>query len=233
VLEATSVYPVGLTVALAAAGFPAAVMNPEQPHAFLRSEGQRTNTDRTDARLFARVGQQKQPTPSPVLTEPTRDLKELVACREDVTKLLPMEKNRRQVATDRTRAHHQAIIDHRRAERRAVATEIAALIAVDPALTSRQRIRQSVPGIGAVLAPVLLAGLTELGHGEAKARSCLSTLDCHHGYYLPSWSVLTWSVCCRISKYTCRLFQFYPTIQSRRSVGGSTTSVGRTREGTR
>ena len=57
-LEATSVYPVGLTVALAAAGFPAAVMNPEQPHAFLRSEGQRTNTDRTDARLLARVGQQ-------------------------------------------------------------------------------------------------------------------------------------------------------------------------------
>lgn len=111
VLDATGAYHVGVTLALAEAGMPPAVMNPEQPHAFIRSEGQRTTPGRTDARLLARVGQQKQPSPSPVLTHNARELKELVACRDDFTKLLTMEKNRLHVATDRTRNHHQAMID--------------------------------------------------------------------------------------------------------------------------
>jgi transposase len=179
VLEATGSYHVGITLALAAAGMPPAVMNPEQTHAFIQSEGQRTKTDRIDARLLARFGQQKRPSPSPVLTQNARDLRELVACRDDFTKLLTMEKNRLHVVTDRTRSHHQAVIDHLVAERRTVEREIAALIAADAALTERLRIVRSRPGIGVVLGPVVLAGLGELGQDGAKGLASLAGVAPH------------------------------------------------------
>ena len=179
VLEATGSYHVGVTLALATAGMPPAVMNPEQTHAFIRSEGQRTKTDRTDARLLARFGQQKQPSPSPVLTQNARDLKELVACRDDFTKLLTMERNRLQVATARTRSHHQAIITHLTTQRREVDREIAQLIAADAALASRDAILQSAPGIGVVLGPVLLAGLPELGQADPQGLASLAGVAPH------------------------------------------------------
>ncbi len=179
VLEATGGYHVGVTLALAAAGRPPAVLNPEQTHAFIRSEGQRTKTDRTDARLLARFGQQKQPGPSPVLAQNARDLKELVACRDDFTKLLTMEKNRRQQATTRTQAHHQAVIDHLLAERRAVEQEIATLLDADPALATRTAILRSMPGIGPVLSAVLVAGLPELGQADAKGLAALAGVAPH------------------------------------------------------
>lgn len=179
VLEATGSYHVGLTLALAEAGMPPAVVNPEQTHAFIRSEGQRTKTDRTDALLLARFGQQKQPAPSPVLSQTARELKDLVACRDDVTKLVTMEKNRLHVATDRTRAHHQALLDALIAEREVIETEIAQLIAATPELVTRNRILRSLPGIGPVLAAVLLAGLPELGQPDAKALASLAGVAPH------------------------------------------------------
>ena len=99
VLEATGPYHVGVTLALAAAGMPPAVINPARTHAFIRSEGQQTKTDRTDARLLARFAQQKQPSPSLVPCENARHLTDLVSCRDDLTGMLVMEKNRLTVAT--------------------------------------------------------------------------------------------------------------------------------------
>ncbi len=179
VLEATGFYHVGVTLALADAGMPPAVMNPEQTHAFIRSEGQRTKTDRTDAKLLARFGHQKHPCPSPVLTQNARDLKELVACRDDFTKLLTMEKNRLHVATDRTRAHHQAVLDALVTQRKEVERAIAALIAADAALAERNRIVQSMPGIGPILGPVFLAGLAELGQDDPNGLASLAGVAPH------------------------------------------------------
>lgn len=179
VLEATGPYHRGVTHARAAAGMPPAVLNPERTHAFIRSEGQRTKTDRTDARLLARFAAQKQPAPSPVPSPQARELADLVACRDDFTKLLTMEKNRCHTATARTRPHHEALIAHLTAERTAVDREIAALIAGDPEFAARNRILRSMPGIGPVLAPVLLAGLSELGRTDAKGLAALAGVAPH------------------------------------------------------
>jgi transposase len=179
VLEATGTYHNGVTAALAAAGVPAAVMNPDHTHAFIRSEGQRTKTDRVDALLLARFAQQKQPAPSPVPSQNARDFKELVACRAEFTKLLTMEQNRRQVATACSRQHHDAVIAALETERLTVEQEIAALIAADPALAARHAIVRSMPGIGPVLAPVLLAGLPELGQGAPQGLASLAGVAPH------------------------------------------------------
>jgi transposase len=55
----------------------------------------------------------------------------------------------------------------------------AALIAVDPELAARNRIVQSMPGIGPVLGHALLAGLAELGQVDAKGLASLAGVAPH------------------------------------------------------
>lgn len=179
VLEATGSYHQGVTLALAGAGQPPAVINPERTSAFTRSEGVRAKTDRGDARLLARFGQQKQPAPSPVITATARTLKELVGCRDDLTKLATMEKNRLHVASAVTAPVHQAVLDTLTAQIRGLDAEIAALLAADEVLAERRRILQSVPGVGPVLSAVLLAGLPELGVLGAKPIASLAGVAPH------------------------------------------------------
>lgn len=159
VLEATGAYHRGVTAVLTAAGPPPAVINPERTHAFIVSEGVRAKTDQTDARLLARCGQQKQPAPSPIEPDTARDLKELVACRDDLTKLLTMEKNRLHVASARTAPVHPAVLETLTAQIRGLDAEIAAVLAAVEKLATRTRIRRSVPGVGPVLSAGPIASL--------------------------------------------------------------------------
>jgi transposase len=179
VLEATGGYERGLVAALATAGHPAAVINPARTHAFIASEGQQTKTDHTDAELLARFAAQKQPAPTPVATTAQRQLAELVACRTDLVGLRVAAKNRRQQATAVTHAHHDAVIAALTTQIAQVEVEIAAVIATDPELARRNALLQSAPGIGPVLAAVLLATLPELGTGPAKGLASLAGVAPH------------------------------------------------------
>lgn len=100
VMEATGSYHVGVMQALAEAGMPAAIINPHWIKMFLQSEGVRKKTDRSDAVLLARYGQQKQPGPTPMLSPSQQQLKAVLERRDDLVKMRTMEKNRQKVATD-------------------------------------------------------------------------------------------------------------------------------------
>ncbi len=189
VLEATGSYHRGVTGALAAAGLAPAVINPQRTHAFIVSAGKRGKTDRGDALLLARFGQQKQPTPTPVETETARQLTDLVACRDDLVTTLVREKNRLTVAGDGVRDIHQTTIAFLTTQIAAVEDRIATLIAADAELRERDRQLQSVPGLGPVLSPVLLARLAQLGTTDAKSLAALAGVAPHpqdsgtkHGY---------------------------------------------------
>lgn len=95
----------------------------------------------------ARFGQQKQPAPSPVLPENARDLKELVECREDLTKRLVMTKNRLHVASSAVPEVHEATIAFLTDQIAGMDQRIVALIAA-ATLAERRRMLRSVPGIG-------------------------------------------------------------------------------------
>ena len=164
VLEATSAYHQALVVALTAGGYPPAVLNPQWFHAFKQSEGTRAKTDQTDARLLARYGQQKQPCPARPTTAAERELRELVARRDDLVTTRAAEKNRRQQATTPTvatsiAAHLAWLTD----EIARLETEIDALIARDMDLAAQRTLVQSMPGIGVVSSDVGVAFLPELG----------------------------------------------------------------------
>jgi transposase len=179
VLEATGSYHRGITLALAAAGLASAVINPQRTHAFIVSEGMRGKTDRGDARLLARFGQQKQPAPAPVDTETARILKDLVGCRDDLTKSLVMEKNCLAVASEPVRDVHETTIAFLTEQIAGVDQRIADLIAADVELAARNQILRSVPGIGPVLSAVLLARLAELGQRDPKTLASLAGVAPH------------------------------------------------------
>jgi transposase len=170
VLEATGSYHRGVPFALAGAGHPPAVINPRRTQAFLVSAGMRSKTDRSDARRLARFGQQKQPPPSPIDTQTARTRKDLVGCRDDFTKTLVMEKNRRTVASASGRALHETTIAFLTQQLARVDQPIAALLAADVELCVRAEVLRSVPGIG----PVLLVRLPELGAAAPKALAALA-----------------------------------------------------------
>lgn len=178
-LEATGSYHRGVTAALAVADLAPAVLNPAWVAGFKRSEGRLTKTDRSDARLLARYGQQKAPVPTGVRSQPVRDLGELVACRRELTKVLTMEQNRRQTATALTASVHTEVIDALTIQRAQLDRQIVALIAADPDLAARSRVLQSAPGVGAVLAATLLAELPELGTLSLKKLTALAGLAPH------------------------------------------------------
>lgn len=164
VVEATGHHHVGVTLALAEAGMPAAVVNPERTHAFARSEGRRAKTDRHDARLLARFGQQKQPAPSAVLNERARQLRDQVACREALTKMLVAEKNRVQTASDPLVVTiHEAVMAELGQQLARLEQAIAETIATDAELAERRRVLQTTPGVGPAISAVLVTGVPELG----------------------------------------------------------------------
>ncbi len=179
VMEATGVYHVGVMLALAEAGMPAAVVNPARTDAFAQSEGIRAKTDRHDARMLARFGQQKQPAPSVIASDTARDLQELVACREDFVHMLVQEKNRLGTASEVTAHRHRRTIAYFQEQLREIEQEITDLIATDAQLAERRRLLATTPGIGAAISAVLVAGLPELGAFDAKAIASLAGIAPH------------------------------------------------------
>jgi transposase len=79
VLEATGGMEVRLAGALAAAGLPAAGVNPRQVRAFARATGTLAKTDRLDAAAIARFAEAVRPPVRPLPDEATRRLGALVA----------------------------------------------------------------------------------------------------------------------------------------------------------
>lgn len=179
VVEATNTYHVGLTLALAEADLPAAVMNPQRTAAFKSWTGRRAKTDRHDARALAAFAQQQRPAPTPVPSATVRILKELLACRDGLPQTLVATKNRLQTATDVTRAVHERLLAALETERTQLETEIAAQIAADAVLAGRRALLLTVPGIGPVLSATLAAGLPELGLLEARPLAALAGLAPH------------------------------------------------------
>ena len=156
--EATGGYERGLLKALVEADLPAARVNPGRVRDFARASGTLAKNDKLDALAIARFAQALPPRLT--LSDPVIDaLAELVTAR-------------RQIVQDMTRTANQA--DHavntilkrsfrRRlrgleADLKLVDMEITKAVAADQALTDRNAILRSAPGVGPVAGATLLAG---------------------------------------------------------------------------
>jgi transposase len=161
-LEATGNYGEDLAIYLHEAGHMVSVVNPARIKGFAQSELLRTKTDKLDAALIARFCLAMKPgawiPPSPEI----RSLRALVRRVDSLIDMRSQEKNRISTAHESVSLlikEHIAYLDQ---EIEKIRKQIADLIGQDPNLKRKKDLLDSIPAIGKVTIPHILAELDDL-----------------------------------------------------------------------
>jgi transposase len=163
VLEATGKYERPVARALAVEGLLFNIINPRQGRAFARATGVLAKTDRIDALLLARFAEVLQPEARSLKDEQTEALSDLVIRRRQIVEMITAEKNRLALATKRVRRDIQVHIRWMEKRLEDINDDIDELIRNSPLWREKDKLLQSVTGVGPVLASTILASLPELG----------------------------------------------------------------------
>ncbi len=157
-MEATGIYWEPVAEHLASlAGITASVINPAQIKAFGASQMVRTKTDKVDAKLIAQFCFERRPEPWQAPTPAELTLRALVLRLDALQAMRTQESNRLEVARFALKdsiATHIAWIDGEIAR---IIQAIRDHIDSDPALRDKQRLLDSVPGLGERTIAALLA----------------------------------------------------------------------------
>jgi len=163
VVEATGGWELPVVAAAAAAGLPVVVCNPREVRDFARALKRLAKTDRLDAAVLAEYAQRVQPQVRPLVDAATQELQALVTRRRQLVGMLTAEKNRLGAAPPRICANIQANIDWLERCLAELNQDIEDTIRSSPMWRAKDRLLQSVPGVGPVLSMTLLASVPELG----------------------------------------------------------------------
>jgi len=164
VMEATGGYETRLAALLATSGLPVAVVNPRQVRDFGRALGILAKTDAIDAHLIALFAEKVQPECSPIPTDDEHALKELLIRRRQLVDMRKAELNRSQ-QTNSQQVYNSItqLIDFINHDLDTIEHEIDKRIKASPVWRAKEKLLQSVPGIGKVTASMLIVALPELG----------------------------------------------------------------------
>jgi transposase len=164
VLEATGGLEIPVVYALHAAGLPVVVVNPRQVRDFAKALGQLAKTDRLDARVLAHFAAAIKPPVRPIKSQDEQELDALTRRRGQLVEMLSDEKNRRGSATsDSVRKKIKEHIDWLEDCIAEIDQQLKALLKTSAGWQAKDKILQSVPGIGPVTAFSMVADLPELG----------------------------------------------------------------------
>jgi transposase len=173
VVEATGGLERGVVAALDAAGVAVAVVNPRQVRDFARCLGRLAKTDRLDAEVLARYGEQIGPEPRPRPDARADEAQSLVARRRQLVEMLTMEKNRLHQAPPATQPRIRRHLEFLEGELAEIERALEDAIAAVPAWQATYARLQTVIGIGPVTATLLVIELPELGTLDAKQIAAL------------------------------------------------------------
>jgi len=164
VLEATGGLEMPLTASLAAADLPVAVVNPRQSRDFARVMGILAKTDSIDARVLALFAEKIQPPCRPLPSEEGLALKELVTRRNQLIDMRTMETNRqRRISSRHVVTSIDTVIETINEQLKEIDHEIKQRIKASPVWRMKDKLLQSVPGVGDGTSAILMATLPELG----------------------------------------------------------------------
>lgn len=164
VMEATGGYQRKVAAALLDAGHYVAVVNPRQVRDFARGLGILAKTDRIDASVIARFGQQIHPRILEKQPEKLAELEQLVVRRRQLVDLKTAEKNRLETITNKAvRCSIQQVIDMLDQQVKRIEKDIRALVNSNDDWKDKSDLLISVPGVGLITVASLLAELPELG----------------------------------------------------------------------
>jgi transposase len=177
VLEATGGYQRAVVAELVASGHQVAVVNPRQVRDFARSLGFLAKTDRLDAEVIARFGQQAQPRSLEKSSGIQQELQQLVTRRRQLIDLRTAETNRLETATTKSVVKSLlSMIEQLEKKIRQIEKEMSKLVESDEALQCQAALIESVPGVGAITAATLIAELPELGRLNRQEIAALAGL---------------------------------------------------------
>lgn len=164
VMESTGRYEEPLFEALCVASVPCTIVNPARARAFMKSAGSLAKTDALDAALLAKMGDALKPEATPRTPKIQRELEALVRRRAQLVEQEVLEINHSEHGSSKTvMGSVKRMRATLRREIRRLDALIKNLISKTPALHSRSRRLQTVPGVGPVVAAGLLVSLPELG----------------------------------------------------------------------
>lgn len=164
VLEATGGYERTLVVELVAADLPAVVVNPRQVRDFARAIGRLAKTDRIDAQVLARFAADVRPEIRPVPDENAQRLREQLARRRQLVRMITAESNRlKQVRGKVVRRSIETVLKALRKQLDDIDRRLDELIRQTPAWREKEDLLKTVPGVGDKTARTLIAQLPELG----------------------------------------------------------------------
>ncbi len=146
-----------------------AVVNPFRIKGYAKSKLARNKTDKADARLIADFCLTQEPAqwfpPSPEV----QHLQALTRCIEVVEEMLLMEQNRFEVSPTQTQSSIKRIIKTFEQEIKELQSQIKTHIDDHPHLKEQSELLQSIPGIGAKTAQLLLSEVEFARYSSARA----------------------------------------------------------------
>jgi transposase len=174
VLEASGGYEFLVTAALAEAQLPVVLVNPQAVRQFAGATGKLAKTDKIDAQVLAHFGEAVRPEPRPLPDQAHQVLKAALQRRQQVVKMIAQEENRLEKTFIPT--VRQDIQTHLTWLRQRLATldrDLHDQIRQSPFWRDRDRLYQSVPGIGPQVSRAVIAQLPEIGTLSGKKAAAL------------------------------------------------------------
>ena len=163
VVEATGGWERAVVAALMLAQVPVAVINPRRGHDFANATGQLAKTDRLDAAMLAQCAEVMRPAPSLAKSDALQDLEALVLRRRQLVELRTMDAQRVPTARRRIQASLAGHVTWLEAQIVQMDADIQTMIEASPVWQPTADVLQSVPGVGATTAAMLIGRLPELG----------------------------------------------------------------------
>lgn len=218
VLEATGGFARAAVNAMALAALPVVVVNPRQIRDFARSVGLLAKTDAIDARIIARFAEAVRPELRPLKDLETQKLEDLNNRRRQIVEMITIERNRLVTAPEWIRPDIEELIAILKKRLAAINGDLNKLIRKSPLWREKDKILQSVPGVGPVMAMTLLADLPELGTLNRKQIAALvgvAPLNCDSGMYQGKRRIWGGRAAIRSVLYMCALtaIRFNPVIR--------------------
>jgi transposase len=164
VLEASGGYEFLAIAALAEAQLPVALVNPLAVRKFAGATGKLAKTDKIDAQVLAHFAEVLRPEPRPLPDQAQQALQAALQRRLQVVKMIGQEENRLEKCfIPAVRQDIQAHLTWLRQRLKQLNRELDDQIRQSPLWRDRDRLYQSVPGIGPVVSRAIMAQLPEIG----------------------------------------------------------------------
>jgi transposase len=177
ICEASGGYEQSVMQILHGAAVPVSLIEAGRIRHFAKAKGLRAKTDPIDAAVLTQYGLAVQPQPTPALPAQMQRLSELSTRRRQLVDLKVIELNR---------AEHYSDAFSQKQSRQLLALlekqidqcdqKLAEVIAADQQLQTKAQRLDSIPGVGATTAAIVLAEMPELGRLSSQAAAALAGL---------------------------------------------------------